>query len=367
MKKIVICGGHLTPALALISELKREKNLDLLFFGRKYATEGSKNTSAEFKEVESQNLKFINIKAGRLSRKITIHALVSYAKIPVGFFMSFYYLLRYRPKLIVAFGGYLSLPVVFCGWLLGIDSICHEQAVVPGLANKMNSLFAKKIFITWQNSAMYFPKEKTEFVGNLTRKEIFQTKPQDIQILSFISKNPNYILITGGNQGSHFINNLIFKNAKFLKDFSILHILGTADYGNDHQKAKSIKSSRYFSCDFVTSRDIGAVLNGAAFLITRSGANTVWELAILGKPAILIPLPHAASQEQLANAKILENAGSAIVASQKEINSSSFFKTVEEFTGNLNTYKKQAERFKKSLTTDAALKVKSEIAKSLQP
>lgn len=365
MKKIVICGGHLTPALALINELEKEKDLEVIFFGIKYATEGSKNTSAEFKEIEYLNIKFINIKAGRLSRKITWHALTSYAKIPLGFLTSLYYLLKFRPKLIVSFGGYLSLPVVFCGWLLGIDSICHEQPVIPGLASKVNSLFAKKIFVTWENSAKYFPKEKTEVLGNLTREEIFKNKPQDPKISSFISKNSNYILVTGGNQGSHFINNLIFKNIKKLNKFSIFHILGTANYRGDHQKAQNIKSKNYFACDFVTSIDIGAVLNNASLSITRSGANTVWELAALGKPAIFIPLPHAASQEQLANAKVLEDAGSSIIINQKDIDPSSFPKKVEKFARNLKTYEKNADNFKKHLPLKASYKIKSEILKTL--
>ncbi len=161
MKKIVICGGHLSPALALIGQLQKEKDLEIIFFGRKFATEGSANTSAEFKEINSQNLKFVNITAGRLSRKLTIPALISYLKIPLGFIQSFFNLLILRPKLIVSFGGYISPPVVFCGWLLGIDSICHEQPVVPGLANKINSLFVRKIFVSWPDTAKYFPENKT--------------------------------------------------------------------------------------------------------------------------------------------------------------------------------------------------------------
>lgn len=365
MKKIVICGGHLSPALALITQLQKEKELDLIFFGRKYATEGSSNASAEFKEVSSLNVKFVNITAGRLSRKQTINALFSYAKIPLGFAQSLFYLIILRPKLIVSFGGYLSFPVIFCGWLLGISSICHEQPVKPGLANRLNSLFAKKIFVSWENSAKFFPQEKTEVIGNLTRPEIFNTYCQNPKIVSFISKNPNYILVSGGNQGSHFINNLIFKNAKLLKNFSIFHILGTANYQNDHQKAQSIKSSRYFSCDFVTSKDIGAVFKGASFLISRSGANTVWELAVLGIPAIFTPLPHAASQEQLANAQILENAGSSIIVNQKDINSSNFSKKVETFNRNLNSYKENADSFKKALPLKAAEKIKTYILSSI--
>ena len=363
MKKIVICGGHLSPALALIGQLQKEKDLEIIFFGRKFATEGSANTSAEFKEINSQNLKFVNITAGRLSRKLTIPALISYLKIPLGFIESFFNLLILRPKLIVSFGGYISPPVVFCGWLLGIDSICHEQPVVPGLANKINSLFVRKIFVSWPDTAKYFPENKTKLIGNLTREEIFRTASKNRKIVSFVKNNPGYILISGGNQGSHFINQIIFKNTKKL-NHPIFHILGTANYKNDHQNAKRLKSKNYFSCDFVDSSDIGIVFNNAKFIIGRSGANTVWETAVLGKPAVFIPLPHSASDEQFANAKVLQNAGSAVILEQKNLSDKNFLKTIRDFNQNLDSHQKKADEFKKTLPQKASLVLKSEILKS---
>lgn len=361
MKKIAICGGHLTPALALIEELKNEKDLELIFFGRKYATEGSKNVSSEYREINSLNIKFVSLTAGRLSRKLSFHALISYLKIPLGFIQSLLYLLLFRPKLIVSFGGYISLPVVFCGWLLGIDSISHEQASVPGLANKINYLFTQKMYLTWSQSQTYFPGEKTEVVGNLTRSVIFKKTANSPKINLFIKKNPNYILVTGGNQGSYFLNNLIFKNPGILKKFPVFHILGTADFQHDHANAQKIKNQNYYACQFVTSGDIGPVLNNALFAICRSGANTVWELANTAKPAILIPLPHSASSEQQSNAQILEEAGSGIVVRQDDIDGKNFTKTVENFEADIKNYQINADKFKRTVSTKASKKIKKAI------
>lgn len=361
MKKIVICGGHLTPSLALIEKLKDEKDIELIFFGRKYATEGSKNISGEYREVNLLNIKFINITAGRLSRKLTLRAFISYLKIPLGFIQSLFYLLLYRPRLIISFGGYISLPVIFCGWLLGIDSISHEQASIPGLANKINYLFVKKMYLTWPQSKKYFPKGKIEVIGNLTRPDIFKKKAYNPQINSFIKKNPNYILITGGNQGSHFLNNLIFKNPGLLKKFSVFHILGTADFKHDHANAQKIKNQNYYSCQFVTSGDIGSVFNNALFAICRSGANTIWELVITAKPAILIPLPQSASGEQQSNARILEEAGSGIVINQEDADWKNFLEIVENFESEIKNYQKKAEIFAKTIPAKASQAVKKAI------
>ena len=124
---------------------------------------------------------------GRLQRILSAYTLQALAKIPVGFLQSFFYLLLERPRLIVSFGGSLSLPVVFCGWLLGINSITHEQAIIPGLATKINSLFAKRVFVTWSQTKNYFGKGKAEFVGNLTRKAVFNKKAKGGKITSFLT------------------------------------------------------------------------------------------------------------------------------------------------------------------------------------
>src|SRR3989304_1819826 len=268
MKKIVICGGHLTPALALIEQFENDKNCQILFFGRKYATEGSESLSAEYRVITQKGIRFFSVETGRLQRKFTKFTIPSLLKIPLGFLESFIFLLIERPTLIISFGGYLSVPVVFSGWLLGIATIAHEQSIIPGLATKINSIFAKKLFLSWPQTLSYFPKEKCQVIGNLIRKSIFKTSAKPIKISQFLNK-----------------------------------------------------SKKLLAIDYIQPEDIGAVLNKASVVISRSGANTVWELAALAKPAILVPLPIAALGEQKANAKILEKAGSSIVIGQKDTDS----------------------------------------------
>ena len=85
MKKVAICGGHLTPALALIEKLESKKEIEIIFFGRMYTAEGTKNQSAEYKIISAKNIKFVAITAGRLQRKFTRYSISSLAKIPIGF------------------------------------------------------------------------------------------------------------------------------------------------------------------------------------------------------------------------------------------------------------------------------------------
>lgn len=367
MKKIVICGGHLTPALALIEELKNKKDIKVIFFGRKYSTEGAKNLSAEYKLLTKEKIKFYQINAGRLQRRFTKYTIGALLKIPVGFVESFIYLAKERPALIISFGGYLSAPVVLTGWILGIKSIVHEQATVPGLANKINAFFSRKIYLTWEITQKYFPKEKSQVIGNLVRNSIFNKKAKDAKLQKFLTSSNNLIFVMGGNQGSHFINTRILKILPKFTNFNILHQVGSINFQGDLDRAKKINKSNYFSTDYLSPDNIGAALNKADFVIARSGANTVWDLALHAKPAILIPLPIAAANEQVENAKILERAKSAVILNQQDVAPEILLKNIEEFYKNLPIYQKNAEKLSKTLPKNASQILASEIIKLVKP
>lgn len=361
MKKIAICGGHLTPALALIETLQKEKNLEIVFFGREHATEGSKNPSSEYQIIKGKNIKFIKLTAGRLQRKFTKHTVPSLVKVPLGFLQALVYLALERPSIVVAFGSYLSTPVVLAAWLLGIESATHEQAAVPGLANRINAIFSKKVFLSWPQSQVYFPKEKTQVVGNLTRQSLFKKTASDPQLEKFTKNAKTLLFFAGGNQGSHFINELVTKLLPGLKGYSVLHQVGTANYEGDLDKAKKAKTENYLPVSFLGPDDFGASLQRASLVISRSGANTVWDVAVLQKTAIFIPLPHAAGDEQYHNAKILENAGTAKIITQKKADPKTLEGEIINVIKNAKGYLAKAEEFSKTLPKDAQEKVKEYI------
>lgn len=357
MKKIVICGGHLTPAIALIEGLETKKDVKIIFFGRQFSMEGNRSPSAEFRVITKKNIQFVKITSGRLQRKFTRYTIPSFIKIPIGFIQSFFHLFIIRPDVVVSFGGYLSTPVVFSAWLLGVDSVTHEQASSPGLANRINSLFVRKVFLTWQKSKKYFNDDKCEVIGNLTRSSLFKIKASDQKIANFIKKNKKLIFITGGNQGSHFLNTLARDLVPRLQDFALLHQVGTANYKNDLEKSKKIKSTNYMCVDYINPQDIGAVYKAAQIILSRSGANTVWDIAILAKVAIFIPLPNSASAEQMANAKILEDALCAQILKQDTASPQNVEASIRNVFKNLKTYEANAKRFSAHLPKNALSKV----------
>lgn len=351
-KKIIICGGHLTPALAVVNLLKKE-DWEIIFIGRKFALEGEKNLSVEYKTTREMGLPFISLTAGRLQRSLTRFTFLSLLKVPVGFVQSFYWLRKLKPGIILSFGGYVALPVALAGWFLGIPVVTHEQSVVLGLANKIIGFFAKKICVSWEKT-MEIRSGKFVLTGNPIRKEVFK------QGANLNEKLP-LLYITGGSLGSHAINEAVLEILpKLLEKYQIIHQCGDAniyhDYDNLKFKTENLKQElreRYFLTKYINSENIGWVLNKADLVISRSGANTVCELAALAKPAILIPLPWAGQNEQLENAKLLENIGIAVILEQKNLTGKSLFQCIKSLIQNLEEYKKKAQKAKELVNLQA--------------
>lgn len=325
-KKIFVIGGHYTPAKAVIDLLINK--YQIFYLGRKYAMEDDPALALEYQSLNGlKNLTYLVLTTGRLQRKFFVNPVQSikaFLKIFIGFFQSLYYLLKYRPNLILSFGGYLALPVVICGWLFGIPVLTHEQTKVSGLANRIIAKFAKKVL-----------------TGNPIRKEILDLKPV----------KTSGIFVTGGNQGSHVIN---MAAKDLFKKYKIVLQTGDSKF-NDYETLK--RDGVY---KFLDAKNMAKFLNEADLVISRAGANIVTELAYLGKPAILIPIPWSSGNEQMLNANFLKNAGTAEILEQKDLTGENLLKLVDFMFANLKKY-----QHKIPVKTDAAEEIVKECEKLL--
>lgn len=350
----------MTPAVAVIEELRKES--EILFIGRKYPLEGDSAISPEYKIITQMGIPFVSLTTGRLQRKLTLHTIPSLLKIPIGFFQALWQVGKFKPDIILSFGGYLAVPVVLAGWLWHVPVVTHEQTVVSGLANRIISFFAQKICVSWPDSVDHFPREKVVLTGNPIRQEIFQ-KNQNSKI-----KIPNgrpAIYITGGSLGSHAINEVVADCLRqLLEKYVVIHQCGDSEKYDDYGKLKSasrrIKTNlqgRYILTKYVGPDDIGWVLDKADLVVGRSGANTVTELAALGKPAIFIPLPWAGDGEQEKNAQLLVNVGTATVLPQEKLSGPELIRQIDQMIGNLAAIKKNSEAAAKLIDLSAAKNV----------
>jgi len=306
MKKIIIAvsstGGHIYPGLALASILKDSygesvfigKNLDLI----------SREGYGTYK-----------ISAKGFQRKFNFSLIVSVAGFICAIFQSVYILVKEKPCVVAGFGGYVSLPVIIASWMLRIPCFIHEQNFIPGLANRLSAMFADKICISFEESKKYFPSGKIVFTGNPVRPQI-----KTVSRISSVS-GPDTLMIFGGSQGAHSLNEAFIKGAVYIASFGkrlrIIHITGRNDY-KIVKDAYSVYNINAEVHEYM--HDIGKAYRDVSLLVSRAGATTMAEIISLKIPAVLVPYPNATENHQSANAEYLSSRGCALRIEEKYIN-----------------------------------------------
>lgn len=347
--KILITGGHLTPALSVIEEIEKRfgEKSQILYAGRKYAFENENIQSREYKIITGKNISFYSIFTGKLSRQEILKTLASLWKIPIGLFQSFKLLKSLKPDVVLSFGGYLALPVCLAAKILSVPIITHEQTFTQGLSNKIISFLADKVCVSWPETLTFFPKSKTILTGNPIRNSVFQINKN---LVDNLKKEDKLLYITGGGLGSHAINEVIKSVLPdLLARYVVIHQCGESQTYNDYGNLSLIKDKlpegikkRYLLKKFTEEDEIGWVLNKSYIIIGRSGANTVAEILALGKVALLIPLPWSGENEQIKNALYLEKLGLAKIIYQKNFNDKTLLENLDEMENNYSKYHKSA-------------------------
>lgn len=354
MKKLVVfTGGHYNSALEVAKFLKR-KGYRTLWFGHKYNLGDKKSISAEYHEVRSEGITFIDLTTGRFFKKLSPKQLLLTIS---GFIQSFYYHLKYKPALIYSSGGFMSVPVVISGYFLGIPSVTHEQTVVAGWANKAISPFVKKIFLTHEDKRSNFPKSKTVVVGMPLNSQLLNPK-------NTLKKKLKILFVTCGKQGSEIINKAIFPLIPLLvKDYYIVHQVGSNTKTDSQKIAQKIKqdlgslSERYVFSDYFYGKDQATYLRSADIVVCRAGAHTVYEIISLNKKAVIIPISWVSHQEQLLNAQYAQSRLGSLILSEADI-------SPETLNAKINEAKSMPDKkLPKSIVNNAVEKVYFELEK----
>lgn len=330
-KKILLTGGHLSPLLAVISKLG--KKFDCIVAGRKYTFEADHTISLEYMLLKDRNIPFFDIKAARLQRKFTRHTIPSFFKFPLSFWSAYRLIKKEHPNTVLTFGGYIGLPVSIAAYFMGVPVVLHEQTQHAGLTNRMIGKIAKKICISYPTSKKYFQDAKTVLTGNPLRCEIFESRDS-----ISIQKDLPLLFITGGSAGAHRVNEYIESILpRLLSRFSIIHQTGDAQEFKDYDKLSNFKNNlplqtqkRYVVKKFIMPDEIGWVYKNADMIIARAGANTVSELIVLSKKALLIPLPFSQNQEQKENAMYFKSLGLGDFIEEKNINPGTLYQEIRK-------------------------------------
>lgn len=327
--RLLIVGGHLTPALAVLSEFLSRGVLkeNITWVGHKFTMIGDEKSSAEYNEVTARGIKFINLKTGKLYRTLSWNAVVSFFRIPFGFIQSLVIILSERPKVVMSFGGYLAVPIAFWAKIFGVPVFTHEQTLIVGRANLFIQKLATKVFLSWQqvfDSLSEEQKKSGKYVvtGNPIRKEVFEKRTDKFDF----NNGKKTIYITGGNQGSHKINEVVIKILpELLQKYNVIHQCGSTTLYNDIETLNQFRESlplelqdSYIVQTGFWEDEIGAVFANADILVSRSGANSITEILALQKPSVLIPIPWTAGNEQVLNADMVYDLGLALIIEQDQ-------------------------------------------------
>lgn len=349
--KVLVTGAHFTPAVATIQQLRKIKGVEIVYVGRKNTLEGDKSPSVESIELPALGVKFISLITGRLQRSFTIYTIPSLLKIPIGLIQSILIILSQKPDVILSFGGYVAVPIIIVSWFFSIPIIIHEQAVIPGLANRISAFFANKIAVSFVST--FKGNEKAIVTGNPIRQEII-AKDEGARLFHPGGGKPT-ILMMGGNQGSHKLN-LAVENclSELLKIAFVYHQTGDSKY-QDFERLEELGKlgqlgEKYQVMKWI-GKEYGEILQKADLVVCRAGINTLTELAQLGKPALLIPIP---AKEQKCNAGYFEKLGLAKVLPESKLSKESFLTNIKEMLKNLAGYTQKAKAAEKIIIPDAA-------------
>lgn len=302
-------GGHIFPGIAVAEEILKHEGYGVFWIGS--------NKGMDKDIVESAGIEFTGIPSGKLRRYFSLKTFIDFFRIIGGFFSSYRILKKRSPVLLFSKGGFVSVPPCLAARFLKIPVITHECDVTLGLANKINSMSAKKLLLSFSKTYEFLSaknKAKAVVTGNPVRKIFYNAdKTKGLEFIGGfydISENKlPVVVVTGGSLGAKSLNTLIESILPEILD----HCLVVHQRGRGNLSPVSYPG--YIQLEFITNR-MADLLAAADIVISRAGSNSVWETVTLRKPMILLPLEGSGTRgDQVDNSLYIQEAGCGIMLS----------------------------------------------------
>ena len=322
-------GGHLFPGIAIAEEfLRRDPGNRILFIGTERGLE---------KKILGQlgfSLRTLTVEG--IKGRSPVRAVAALRRIPGSLFASFLILRDFRPDIVVGVGGYASGPAVLAARLMGLETAIAEQNAFPGMTNRILGRFAHRVFLTFSASERWFPNKRTRVTGNPIRAAFLTEEKEERK-----SDRLFTILIFGGSQGAHAINQYVIdalEGLRHLRDrVCFLHQTGERDLDAVTAAYRELGFTAEVSAFIM---DMAAAYRAADLLVCRAGATSIAEITAGGKAAILIPFPFAVNEHQKRNAEVLAGAGAAEMIAEKDLNGPLLSAMIERFYRNPGALRK---------------------------
>jgi len=348
MKKILLVGGgtsgHFNPLMAIAEVLKERDNeageTELLYMGPE------PHDSAI---LDTLGIRFVYCPSGKVRRYWSIRNFIDPFKIIAGIVIALVKLFLIYPDVVMSKGSYTSVPVTIAARLLRIPIVIHESDSVPGRATKLNIKAAKYIAISYSESAQFFPQEKTALVGIPVRKALLESPTGNTASELGLDTSLPTLFVYGGSLGAESINNLILESlTELLPSYNIVHQTGREHFETVKSSAMALVSdttllSRYHPIAYVDAKTLNLIYHTAAIVISRAGSTTIFETALHGKPAIVIPIPETISHDQRSNAYAYARAGAAVVMEEGNVRDSLLVAEITRIMSDQSLYERMAK------------------------
>ena len=322
-------GGHLFPAIAVAEQLRREEpQSEVLFVGTE--------RGLEFRLLPKLGWPLRTIEMSGFAGLSFAKRIATLGRLVKGLGQARRILGEFRPDLVVGVGGYASVPVLLAAKLTGVPFMNHEQNAWPGLANRLFGRWAKRICLSFSEAGRAFQGRATVMTGNPVRSTI-EACP-DVVI------EPPNLLVFGGSHGAQSINRILLAALPHLQSWQgklqICHQTGEQGFA---EVRDGYAAQGWTDCEikpFID--DMGSAYSKASLVVCRAGATTLAELAACGRPAILIPFPHAAGNHQSTNAQALVARGAALMFEEHDLDAEHLAGVVSELLRERHTLRRMA-------------------------
>jgi UDP-N-acetylglucosamine--N-acetylmuramyl-(pentapeptide) pyrophosphoryl-undecaprenol N-acetylglucosamine transferase len=333
-------GGHLFPGIAVAEELlARGPGHTVLFAGT--------DRGLEARVLPPLGLPFATVRAAGMAGTGLEGRLRALGLLALGAVDAARLLRRFRPTACLGVGGYVSFPVVALAWLRGIPTAVQEQNALPGLANRVLARLVGTVYAGDPEAARHLPRSKARITGNPLRRSLAAPLPYTPPR----GGEPARLLILGGSQGARVLNEVVPAAVAALDlPVAVWHQAGrgrTAPTAQAYGDREGVRVAEFIE-------DMAAAYGWAHLVVARAGALTVAELAAAGRPAVLVPFPHAAGGHQEANARAAESRGAAVTALEAGLSPEALARLLRDLLGSPERLAAMAAEAGASARRDAA-------------
>jgi UDP-N-acetylglucosamine--N-acetylmuramyl-(pentapeptide) pyrophosphoryl-undecaprenol N-acetylglucosamine transferase len=354
---VIITGGytvgHPSPGLAVAARL-RERSVDHAWIGSR--------DGVEARRAVEEGIPYHPIATGKLRRYWAWRNVTDLAvNVPAGILGAHALLRRLRPRVVLATGGFVALPVVLAAAVARVPVVIHEQTAVPGLANRIAARTARRIAVTFAESGRHFPAARVVVTGNPLRPELRTGSRADAVARFGLDPTLPLVYVTGGALGAHAVNRAVGEIAGELLEYAqIVHqsgdnaVTGDRAWLQARRDALPAALARRYTVQPWVGPELAGIYAAVTLVVARSGAGTVNECCQLGLPALYIPMPGASGDEQTANARLVARVGGCAIVPQASLTPALLLERIRGLLAEPARLKEMGERARTLAVPDAA-------------